>query len=170
MEKIVKTPNQVAEQIERWFLMYFNKEKSSFNGSELFTIFDHLYFETQNELIRKVELDKFEIPVLVLSVSNNEYILITTERFIRIYDSGTESLFYSNFQCHRGFKSIAVEQHNGRKLVGVKMEGHLAEFGLEKKDGQIVYWLIPTGSLGFAFWNLTNKFEIIGRRYLVNKE
>ena len=39
MEKIIKTPNQVAEQIERWFLRYYDKEKSAFDGSEIFTFF-----------------------------------------------------------------------------------------------------------------------------------
>jgi hypothetical protein len=167
MEKIIKTPNQVAEQIERWFLRYYNKEKSAFNGSEIFTIFDHLYFEKQNVLIKKVEFNKHEIPALILSLSNNEYILMTTERFIRIYESGTESLFYSDFDGHIGFKAFGDRQLPISKIVNVKTEGQLGEFGLKKKEGQIIYWSIPTGSPGFAFWNVTNKFEIIGRRYLI---
>lgn len=80
MEKLIKTPAQVAVQMEGWFLRYYKKEKSAFNGTEVFTIFAHLYFEKQNELNRKVEFNKHEIPVLILSPGNNEYILNTTER------------------------------------------------------------------------------------------
>jgi hypothetical protein len=168
MEKIVKTPNQVVEQIERWFLRYYNKEKSTFNGSEEFTFFDQLYFEKRNELIRKVEINKHEIPVLILSIRNDEYILNTTERFIRIYDLGTESLFYSDFDYHKGFKGFGHDHVPISKVMNLKSEGHFSEFGLKKKDGQLVYWLLPTGKPGFAFWNITNKFEIIGRRYVID--
>jgi hypothetical protein len=129
-----------------------------------------LYFEKQNELIRKVEFNKHEIPVLLLSLDNNEYILNTTERFIRIYDLNAESLYYSDFANHKGYKDFGGEQQDLRKIVNVKSEGQLAEFGLEKKDGQIIYWSIPTGKPGFAFWNITNKFEIIGRRYFIKIE
>lgn len=42
---------------------------------------EDLYFEKQNELINKVEFNKHEIPVLLLSLDNNEYILNTTGFF-----------------------------------------------------------------------------------------
>jgi hypothetical protein len=170
MQKISKTPNQVAEQIERWFLMYHKSEKSSFNGSEPFTIFDHLYFEKQNELIRRVEFNKKEIPVLVLSLNKNEFIINTTERFIHIDSLGTTSLFYKDFDGNKGFKAFGPGQMDNRTIVNIKTEGKLAEFGLQKKDGEIIYWPIPTGKPGFAFWNITDKFEIIGRRYVIKFE
>src|SRR5687767_13859837 len=133
MQKISKTPNQVAEQIERWFLMYHKSEKSSFNGSEPFTIFDHLYFEKQNELIRRVEFTKKEIPVLVLSLKKDEFILNTTERFIHIDNEGTTSLFYKDFDGNNGFKAFGPGQMDSRIIVNIKTEGKLAEFGLKKK-------------------------------------
>lgn len=110
------------------------------------------------------------MPVLLLSLGNNEYILNTTERFIRINDSGTESLFYSDLARHNGYKDYGGGRPDISKVVNIKSEGHLAEFGLRKKGGQIIYWSIPTGSPGFAFWNVTNKFEIIGRRYLISSK
>ena len=167
MERIEKAANQIAEQIERWFFKYHKKEKSGFNGSEIFTIFHHLYYEKQNELIRRMNLNKHEIPVVALSSNKNEFIIITTERFIRIYDSGTESLLYSNFEGHVGYKSMAAGQRERSKLMSVKTEGYVSEFGLKRKDGQIIYWVIPTGGPGFAFWNVTDKCALIGRKYLI---
>jgi hypothetical protein len=169
MQKISKTPNQIAEQIERWFLMYHKSEKSFFNGSEVFTIFDLLCFEKQNELIKRVELNKDEIPVLALTLNKNEFIISTTERFIHIDDLGTTSLFYSDFDGHSGFKAFGPGQMDNRTIVSIKTGGQLAEFGLRKKDGQVIYWSIPTGKPGFAFWNITDKFEIIGRRYVIKE-
>jgi hypothetical protein len=170
IQKISKTPNQVAEQIERWFLMYHKSEKSSFNGSEAFTIFDHLYFEKQNEFIRRVQLNEKEIPVLILSINKNEFIINTTERFIHIDCFGTTSLFYKDFAGHNGFRAFGPGQMDNRAIVNIKTEGKLAEFGLKKKDGEVIYWSVPTGKPGFAFWNITNKFEIIGRRYVIKCE
>jgi len=162
MEKITKTGNQIAEQMERWFLGYHMKEKSAFNGSEPFTFFNHLYFEKQNELIRHMLLNEREIPVLVLVLEKNEFIINTTERFIKTGDHEPESLYYSAFSHHKGYRSIAVEDHTS---VGIKTDGYFEPFGLARKDGTIIYWNIPTGQPGFAFWNVTKKFEIIGRRY-----
>jgi hypothetical protein len=62
------------------------------------------------------------------------------------------------------YKSISITI-NG-KLKGVKSDGYFAGFGLRKHGGEIVYWLIPTGRAGFAFWNVTKKCELIGRKYL----
>ena len=66
VQKVSKTPQEVAAQIERWFLLYHKTEKTSFNGRETFTIFDLLSPEKQNEILKQVELNKQEIPVLVL--------------------------------------------------------------------------------------------------------
>jgi hypothetical protein len=76
-------------------------------------------------------------------------------------------LFYTDFKGHIGYKTFAVGQPMSSKKVSVKMEGYTAEFGLEKNDGQIIFWLIPTGEPGFAFWNVTAKCALIGRKYLI---
>src|ERR1700755_1935576 len=98
MEKFIKTANQIAEQIERWFLIYHRQEKSSFNGKEEFTIFNRLHYEQQNVLIRRMKLNTHEIPVLVLRLENSQYIINSTERFIWLNDEGVESLYYSDFK------------------------------------------------------------------------
>jgi hypothetical protein len=170
VQKVSKTPGEVAAQIERWFLLYHKSEKTSFNGSETFTIFDLLCSEKQNELIKKVEFDKHEIPVLVLFLNNNEYILNTTERFIHIYNAGTSSLYYSDFDGPNGFKAFGPGQMDNHMVVSIKKEGKLAEFGLKKKDGEVVYWPVPTGKPGFAFWNVSDRFKIIGHRFVIKKK
>lgn len=164
MGKFIKTANQIAEQIERWFLLYHKKEKSSFNGSELFTIFNHLYFEQQNDLLRRMELNKYEIPVLVLRLKDNEFLVNTTERFLRVSSSTTESVYYTDFKSHRGYGSIADAVR-----FNVKIDGNFADFGLEKQNGEITYWLIPTGRPGYGFWNVTKKFGIVGRNYIIKE-
>jgi hypothetical protein len=166
VEKFPKTHDQVASQLEHWFLSHYGKEKSAFNGKEAFTIFNHLYFEEQNDLIRRMNLNRHEIPVLVLRLQNNEFIVNTTERFIRITEGDAESLYYSEFEGHSGFRSIAAKNAS----AGIKTDGYFAEFGVTKKDGQVIYWTIPTGVPGFAFWNITKKCEIIGRRYLIQSK
>jgi hypothetical protein len=167
MGRIVKTANQIAAQIEKWFLSYHGKGKPGFNGSETFTIFHHLHSEKQNELIKRMDLNKQEIPVLVLSSSNNQFIVNTTERFIRMYNSGVESLFYTDFEGHKGYRSFAVEQPTTSKIISIKTDDSFSEFGLKTKAGQVIYWVIPTGRAGFAFWNVTKKCELIGRKYSV---
>lgn len=168
--KVSKTPGEVAAQIERWFLLYHKTEKSSFSGSETFTIFDLLCPEKQNELIKQVEFNKQEIPVLVLFLNNNECILNTTERFIHIENTGTASLYYTEFDGPNGFKALGPGTMDNLTVVSIKKEGKLAEFGLKKKDGEVVYWPVPTGKPGFAFWNITDRFKIIGRRFVIKKK
>ena len=170
VQKVSKTPGEVAAQIERWFLLYYKTEKTSFNGSETFTIFDLLCPEKQNELIKEVTFDKHEVPVLVLFLDNNECILNTTERFIHIYNAGTSSLYYSDFDGPNGFKAFGPGQMDNHMVVSIKKEGKLAEFGLKKKDGEVVYWPVPTGKPGFAFWNVSDRFKIIGRRFVIKKK
>jgi hypothetical protein len=170
VQKVSKTPDEVAAQIERWFLLYHKTDKASFNGAETFTIFDLLCSEKQNELIRDIEFNKHEFPVLVLFLDNNEYILNTTERFIHIGNSGTSSLYYSEFDGTNGFKAFGPGTMDNHMVVSIKKEGKLAEFGLKKKDGEVIYWPVPTGKPGFAFWNVTDKFKIIGRRFVIKKK
>jgi len=76
-------------------------------------------------------------------------------------------LNYIDFNQHVGYKSIAVSENFGIK-VSVKTNGYIADFGLQKSNGQIVYWKIPTGQSSFAFWNITKNLDIIARQYLID--
>lgn len=162
MEKITKTPQQVASQMERWFFLYYKREKSTFKSDDVFTLFDLLSVEKQCEIISQINLPISEIPVLILLTERNDYILNTTTRFIKVSNSFCESIYYADFDYHKAYRSL----QDGLR-INIKRDGLFEEFGLMKKNGELIYWKIPTGRPGFGFWNITAKFEIIGRRYLI---
>ena len=163
MEKIIeKSAKQIKERLEFWFFNYFNKNKTDFNGSELFTLFELLKTELQTELKSRLNLNHNEIPVLILKISESEYVVNSTKRFIRIDSDKVESINYTEFEWHNGYKSFVV---NKEKKIITKHDGYFSEFGLRKRNGEIIYWKIPTGFAGYGFWNVTKKCELIGRKF-----
>lgn len=159
---IEKSAKQIKDRIEFWFLKYFNKTKTGFNGSEIFTLFDLLDSELQTELKQRLNLDPNEIAVLILKISESEFIINTTKKFVRIDSNTKETIDYSEFEWHNGYKSFIVDKE---KKIIIKHDGYFSEFGLRKLNGEITYWKIPTGIPGFGFWNVTNKCELIGRKF-----
>ena len=163
MENLIeKSAEQIKDRIEFWFFKYFNKPKADFNGNEIFTLFELLNAELQNELKKRLNLDRNEIPVLVLKISESEFIINTTKKFVRIDSDSTEIIDYAEFEWHNGYKSFVVDKE---KKIITKHDGHFEEFGLRKLNGEIIYWKIPTGVPGFGFWNVTKKCELIGRKF-----
>ena len=161
-----KSPEEIKRQIEFWFLRYFRKEKEELNGSELFTLFDLIEDISKNNLNLQMDLKKSELPVLILKISDNEIIINTTERFIRLSNSVAEYLEYKEFEWHNGFDSILATKLPSGKPISVKTDGYTSNFSLRKRNGEIVNWEIPTGVPGYGFWNVTKKCELIGRKYL----
>lgn len=162
MDLYIKQPENIKRRIENWFLKYFREDITAFTGNELFTLFDLLVENHKNEIIDKLDLRDWELPVLMLKISVDEAIINTTERFIRLSTAGIESIEYIDFDCHDGYKSIAIKVPN-EKALSVKTDGYNQEFGLKKINGEIIYWNIPTGSPGFAFWNVTKTCGLIVR-------
>jgi len=156
-------------QIEFWFLKYHRASREDFTGVEPFTLFDLLNTETKIKISKVLSLKSFEIPVLLLTVSEEQFIVITTERFIRIANSQVEEISYVDFDRHTGYKSLLSKNMNGTSS-SIKSEGYTQDFGLQKKNGEITYWEIPTGSAGFAFWNVTKKCELIGKKLKTTSE
>ena len=170
MENLIKkSTEEIKNQIEFWFFKYYGKTKSDFTGNEIFTLFELLDSGIQNKILKQLNFIKTEIPVLFLKISDSEFIINTTKKFIRIDNSTSEFLNYSDFQSHNGFKSIVAETEKNGKKIGIKTDGYVAEFGLRKRNGEIIFWNIPTGEPGFGFWNVTNKFQIIGRKYITTE-
>lgn len=167
VERITRTPDHIRKKIEGWLIRHEHKDEDQFDGKEVFTLFSKLSSDTSSQLKRILELTTFELPALLLFVGNNGYIVNTTERFIRISGSNIESVPYSDFHHHLGFTSISAKDGFNAKSGSIKQEGNFQEFGIKIKSGQIVYWTLPSGKPGFAFWNVTNKCEIIGRRFLI---
>jgi len=168
MESLIEKSNtQIKERIEFWFFKYFNKTKTDFNGNEIFTLFELLNAELQVDFKQQLNLDRNEIPVLILKVSESEFAINTTKKFIRIKANSTEIISYSEFEWHKGYKSISIINTPTGKIANVKTEGLISDFGLRKRNGKIVYWKIPSGKPGFAFWNITKKCELIGRKFKI---
>jgi hypothetical protein len=164
MAKFFKTPDQIAALMQHWFLSYHREDGDFFSGSETFTFFDRVHEDLRLRLLQRVNLEKGEKPVFLLTCDHDMFILNTTHRFIKVDALNSASVFYTDFDRHTGYKSLSITIDG--KLKGVKSDGYFAEFGLRKHGGEIVYWLIPTGRPGFAFWNVTKKCDLIGRKYL----
>lgn len=163
MENLIeKSAEQIKDRIKFWFFKYFNKTKTDFNGNEIFTLFELLNTELQTNLKQQLNLERNEIPVLVLKISQSEFIVNTTKKFVRIDADSIEIIDYSEFEWHNGYKSFVVDKE---KKIITKHDGHFSEFGLRKLNGEIIYWKIPTGVPGFGFWNVTKKCELIGRKF-----
>lgn len=166
MTTFPKTDKQIKDQIIHWFLKYHGKPLDNFTGEEEFTLFDKISSDKQKPINQL--LLNHELPVLVLKNGIEIIVVCTTRRFVYMENNKAQELKYPDFEGHAGFKSIDIPGHSGATL-GVKKDGYISEFGLRKTDGQIVYWKIPTGRSGFAFWNVTKKFDIIGRKYIIRE-
>ena len=101
---IEKSSEQIKDRIKFWFFKYFNKTKTDFNGSEIFTLFELLNAELRVELKQQLNLYPNEIPVLVLKISESEFVINTTKKFVRIDSESTEIIDYSEFEWHNGYK------------------------------------------------------------------
>lgn len=161
-----KSANKIKEQLEFWLLKYYVKDRSEISGKELFTIFDLLDNGLKDHLTKRLNLRAGELPALFLKTFDNCFIINTTERFIRLTENQVEYIEYRNFESHRGYDHFIVKKRLIGKPVNVKTEGYYSDFGLKTKTGEIIEWKIPTGTPGFGFWNVTNKCELIGRKYL----
>ena len=167
MEQLIeKTSDQIKKQMEFWFLAYFSITKADVTRDAVFTLFELLNTGVQEGFKQKMALAANEIPVLILRVSNAEYIVNTTERFVRLDRFTTESIYYSEFKRHAGFWSVKARPA-AEEPLNIHKDGSRAGFGLMKRNETLVYWTVPTGKPGFGFWNVTKKCELIGRKYRV---
>lgn len=164
---MIKSPEKIKEQIEFWFFKYHVKPKEEFNGEEKFTLYHLLSDSLKAEIEGKVKLRNSELPVLVLHIEGSNYIINSTERFIQIENSRVETIDYKDFEWHTGFESLIANRTSSGEITSIKHDGVISKFGIRKRNGEIKYWKIPTGSPGFAFWNVTKKCELIGRKYQI---
>ena len=168
MEKMIeKTPQQVTDRLNFWYLKYFGIGIEEVTGSEMFTIFDKLAKEKQNTIKGHFQLGNNELCSLILWSEDGSFVLCTTHRFVHFSKSEIESIKYSDFKCHDGFKSLRKPDRKENNVANIKVDGYYQDFGLRLKNGSIKYWKIPTGKFGYAFWNVTKKFELIGRKYAI---
>lgn len=161
---IKKSPERIKEQIENWFFKYHYKSRTEFDGSEEFTLFDLLKCGIKSEIEERLELRSGEIPALIIKVTNRHFVINSTERVIKIEDFAKEYLDYKDFSWHKGFVRKTVKD-----TLNMKREGLLIDFEMIKTDNSSIFWKIPTGHPGYAFWNITKKCELIGRKYEIIK-
>ena len=163
---ISKTSEQIKEHMLFWFLKYYNKSVEEFDGSEQFTLFDKIPISRKELYLRRLFLQPNELPVFILVVDKDELIINTTNKFVRLENFTSEFINYTDFEWHNGFNTIVPSPSENERLNSIKTNGNVSKFGLKLKNGQIIYWNVPTGSIGFAFWNITKKCELIGRKYV----
>jgi len=161
----IKTGEEIKKRMLFWFLKYHNQSVDEFYGNEQFTLFDKIESNKKEFYLGIINLIQEELPVFILTVDINEVIINTSNRFVRLTDKVSESINYIDFEWHNGFKNFVVDQTESDLPVSVKNNGFISEFGIRKRNGEIVYWNIPTGKSGYAFWNVTKKCELIGRKY-----
>lgn len=164
--KYIKTPEEIKMQMEYWFLQNGRANKSEFDGTEAFTLFDLLDDERKENILGRISLKPGELPVYLLTVTPSWFIVNTTERFIRIKEDDLSVIDYRLFQGHRGFHQM-FGPHTSKPLVKyIKTDGHFADFSLKMKSGAYVVWEMPTGEPGFRFWNVTFYCTLIGEKLL----
>jgi len=127
------------------------------------TFFERIPPDRREHLLARISLNPYEIPVLVLSVTTEEAIINTTDRFVRLTDTTVESLAYADFGGHKGFDSMIL----GKEARNLKTSASVIPFALTRRNGETIHWPVPTGAPGFAFWNVTKHCERIGRRYIL---
>jgi hypothetical protein len=155
MEKFLKTPDQIAILMEHWFFHYHGKDRTFFSGAETFTLFELVAAGLQGGILQRVNLNEGEKPVLLLKCDGITFVLNTTHRFIRLGESEIESVAYTDFMGHMGYRSLQVID----EVKGIKTDGYFADFGLKKLNGETIYWSIPTGKPGFASSSGVNIFD-----------
>lgn len=109
-----------------------------FNGTEIFTLFNLLDYDTREKLTSRLNLRENELPVLTLKVSDEQIIINTTEKFIRLTNSEMEEIEYIDFERHIGFESILTTRKPNGKAISIKTDGYNSKFGLKKKSGEII--------------------------------
>jgi hypothetical protein len=161
-DTMIKSAMGIKEQLVRYYLRYHHKELSQIRGDEQFTLFDKIPENEKVLLLKHMDLNQWELPVLVTTVRSDCWIINTTERFWHISSEQVEWIAYQNFERHSG-----PDMKTAR--INPKVEGSIMPFGLQTTKGEIVYWDIPTGKTMFGFWNVTKKCEFVGRKYAIKE-
>lgn len=140
-----------------WFLHYHRLAYDLVSGMDVFTLLDKMPSHKRENILSRLHLNKDELPVFVLTISEDEYIINTTYRFIRLQGLVMASINYGDFEYHAGYKSMYAGSICKSQPLNIKKDGYFDEFGLRLKTGEIIYWKIPTGRPGFGFWNVTKR-------------
>lgn len=164
---MLKSKEKIKEQLSHWFFKHHVKTKMDFNGTEQFTIYDLLPKAQKIKIENYTAFEDYELPVLVLRLQAEDFIINTTHRFIGIFNSTIESINYVEFDRHHGFSKPLSHDASLNERRSIKSEGLYVNFEIVKKNKEIITWKIPSGKPGFAFWSVTKKCEFVGRKYII---
>jgi hypothetical protein len=155
--KITMSHKQAALKIKHWYLFQYRVIEASIKGKEVFTLFDKIKPEKQDRIRQKLRLNPFEIPILMLTICANQYIINTSERFVKITPTKHESVYYEEFEGFTSYESL----HFVKKKPKSGKTADFTELGLKKTTGEIVFWKIPSGNPCYFFWNITRLVQQI---------
>ena len=168
--RIEKSALKIKEQLEFWYLKYYHKAHHEFTGEEDFALFDKV--DGKGIYMKGIHLNVYELPIFLLRVREDEFIVNTTENFFHSINGEVECLPYAQFLSCLGFKDPDEELHFLRAVPypekNLKDSGFAQEFGFQCADDEVIYWEIPTGEAGFGFWNVVNRCALIGKKYIIS--
>jgi len=149
---------QAALKIKHWYLLQSHIQEISVRGNERFTLFDKIVPETQSDILRHIQLNPSEIPVLLLTIAPDHYIINTSERFLKITPKRQVSVYYNEFYDFENFASLYYRKKKHARRTPTK---ELTELAMRKTSGEVLFWKIPTGHTAYYFWNVTRLISTI---------
>lgn len=155
--KITMGHKQAALKIKQWYLFQYRVIEASVRGKEVFTLFDKMKPDKQDRIRQKLRLNPFEVPILILTICANQYIINTSERFVKITPTKHESVYYEEFDGFASYEAL----HFAKKKPKPGTSADFTELGLKKTTGEIIFWKIPSGNTCYFFWNITRLVEQI---------
>jgi hypothetical protein len=156
--KLNMSHRQAALKIKHWYLMQMHILEIAVKGKERFTLFEKMAPEQRSRILERVSLNPSEMPVLILTISPDHYIINTTERFLNISPKDQESVYYDEFYDFENFTALRRTKKKHDRRVDPTA---LTELGLKKTSGDIIFWEVPTGNIAYYFWNITRLVSMI---------
>ncbi len=165
--KIYKTASKIKEQILARFDSQADYKNSDFKNNSKIIHFDDLTLERKSNILGNLELNKFELPVIISTVSNDHYLVLTTENFHYFENGSYEKLPLSDFDWGTTDEDEINDYYEEREGIIAKEEGHIIKFHLYRKENKDFTIKITSGGGLFAFWNTLRVVELVGRKYII---
>ncbi|SFD31910.1 hypothetical protein SAMN05518672_1011604 [Chitinophaga sp. CF118] len=155
---------QAVEKIKVWYLTRLRVTERNVRGTEPFTLFYKMTQKKQEKITEKINLHPLEIPVLLFTIRAGEYIINTSERFVKITPTKHESVYYDEFESFIYYSPLRWEEepHKSKEKKSQLAKPKLyIELGLKKTSKEIIIWKIPKGDDLHSFWNVTRSADTI---------
>lgn len=176
MDKYIKSANAIKEQIAFRFRKQSGVNIGVLESYKFLSLFENFDQSIRDSISKAVELNTNELPVLLMTLKCDEFVLVTTENiFIRSRGLLTS---YPNGELESGTWDFLSKIHETgiernltrdetRNTLKMKHEGFELDFRLEFKNGRREIIRFPTGSATYSFMNTLNVIELVGRKYII---